>query len=308
MTSRTTSAPAPGTAPSDASEEQDLLIQFDDLDQQHDASMLAMWAFLATEVLFFGGLIMAYVVYRTIYRETFAEASHHLNVVMGGVNTVVLLVSSLTMALAVRSAQLKRRSHTVYFLVATMFFGTGFLVVKGFEYYAEYQENLIPFINFVWEEHHDDEDGHGEATTAAATPGAETPAAEHAGDPHAANATTASASASPSGRIDWQDPERKWVPSYADPTLDNYPMGDVSRTPEQRAKLFFVLYFFMTGLHGIHMIIGLVLVGTIATLVATKWFSGYGETPVEVTGLYWHFIDIVWVFLYPLLYLIDIHQ
>lgn len=284
MTSRTTSEPAPGTVPSD---DESLLIQFDDLDQQHDASMLAMWAFLATEVLFFGGLIMAYVVYRTIYRETFAEAGHHLNVILGGINTVVLLASSLTMALAVRAAQLKQRMNAVYFLIGTIIFGTGFLVIKGFEYYHEYEENLIPFINFVWEDHHDDEVAEGQHDTTSAP------------------ATT---SAARSTRSDWQDPELRKPSSFADPTIDSDPMGEVGSSPEQRAKLFFVLYFFMTGLHAIHLIIGIVLVGIIAALVATKWFSGFGETPIEVTGLYWHFIDVVWVFLYPLLYLVDIHR
>lgn len=288
MTSRTLSEPAPGIVPSD---DEDLLIQFDDLDQQHDASMLAMWSFLATEVLFFGGLIMAYVVYRTIYRDTFAAAAHHLDVTLGGINTVVLLASSLTMALAVRAAQLKQRMNAVYFLIATIVFGTGFLVIKGFEYYAEYKENLIPFINFVWEEDH-----HAEGAIASA----------ESGDAHS---TELSGSAPRvSGLSDWSDPElRRSTYSYEDSTLKRDALGDVGSNPEQRAKLFFVLYFFMTGLHALHLIIGIVLVGIIAALVGTKWFSGFGETPIEVTGLYWHFIDIVWVFLYPLLYLIDLH-
>ncbi len=270
---------------------------FENLDQQHEASMLGMWVFLATEVLFFGGLIMAYVVYRTIYHESFVAAGRRLDVVLGGINTVVLLTSSLTMALAVRSAQLRRRAMTVYMLIATMIFGAGFLVIKGFEYYAEYQEDLIPFINFHWEP---EEGEHG-----AAESGGETLTATEAGE---IEADTGKAVRPGVRRPDWFNPEMAEPPGVVDPVLDRYTGAEPRSLTESRARLFFVLYFFMTGLHAIHLIIGIILVGVIAALVGTSWFSGFGETQVEVTGLYWHFIDIVWVFLYPLLYLIDIHQ
>ncbi|HEV3163038.1 MAG TPA: cytochrome c oxidase subunit 3 [Isosphaeraceae bacterium] len=205
--------------------------QFDDLEQQHDATVLGMWAFLATEVMFFGGLITAFITYRTMAPQAFEEASRHLDVTLGGINTAVLLCSSLTMALAVNEAQRGQRRRVVLFLVLTMILGASFLGIKAVEYYHEYEHHLVPALNF------------------------------------------------------------------------SYTGADAGHV-----ELYFVLYFFMTGLHAIHLIIGIVLVGIIAVLVERQWFSGSGALPVEVTGLYWHFIDIVWVFLYPLLYLIDVHK
>jgi cytochrome c oxidase subunit III len=218
-----------------------LSIQFDDLEQQHDASNLGMWIFLATEVMFFGGLITAYVVYRALSPREFALASQHLNLWLGCLNTVVLLGSSLAMALAVRSAQLHRQRDLLWFLVITMALGTCFLGVKAVEYYHDYQEHLIPGLNFRMPE----------------------PVAEQS---------------------------------------DHLPLDP------GRFEMFFVLYFFMTGLHALHLIIGISLIGVMAFLVRRRWFAGSGETQIEVTGLYWHFVDIVWVFLYPLLYLIDVRS
>jgi cytochrome c oxidase subunit 3 len=218
-----------------------LMPQFDDLEQQQVASNLGMWMFLATEVMFFGGLIAAYVVYRALSPHEFALASRHLRLWMGCVNTVVLLGSSLAMAMAVRSAQLGRRRELIVFLLITMGLGLGFLGIKAVEYYLEYREFLIPGLNFRFPEH-------------------------------------------------------------------DAPSTDPSGLGAKRFELFFVLYFFMTGLHAFHLIVGIVLVGVMAYLVWRRWFSGGGETQIEVTGLYWHFVDVVWVFLYPLLYLIDIRS
>ncbi len=218
-----------------------LLVQFDDLEQQQHASNLGMWIFLATEVMFFGGLIAGYVVYRATSPHEFALASQHLKLWLGGVNTVVLLGSSLAMALAVRSAQLHRRHHLLLFLLITMALGTCFLGIKAVEYYLEYREDLVPALNF---------------------------------------------------RV----PERAFSDS-----------GALGLDP-RRFEMFFVLYFFMTGLHALHLIIGVTLIGVLALLVHRRWFSGTGETQIEVAGLYWHFVDVVWVFLYPLLYLIDVRS
>jgi cytochrome c oxidase subunit III len=225
----------------DAEIETILMPQFDDLEQQQVASNLGMWIFLATEVMFFGGLIAAYVVYRALSPHEFALASQHLKLWMGGINTVVLLGSSLAMAMAVRSAQLHRRRELILFLVLTMGLGLCFLGIKAVEYYQEYRESLIPGLNFR-------------------------------------------------------------LPEHAAPTSDPSDLG------AKRYEMFFVLYFFMTGLHAIHLIIGIVLVGVMASLVRRRWFSGGGESQIEVTGLYWHFVDVVWVFLYPLLYLIDVRS
>jgi cytochrome c oxidase subunit 3 len=224
-----------------AGDEPVLSHQFDDVDQQSEASALGMWLFLATEVMFFGGLLAAFAVYRTTSPLAVALASRHLNVPLGCLNTVVLLGSSLTMALAVRASRLRAHQPLLLWLGLTMALGMAFLGIKAVEYTEEYHEKLIPGWNFQVPEH------------------------------------------------DRSDVEQKAL-------------------NPRKMELFFVLYFFMTGLHGIHLIIGIALVGLMAYLSWRRWFSGGGATQIEVTGLYWHFIDIIWVFLYPLLYLIDVHR
>jgi cytochrome c oxidase subunit 3 len=252
--------------------------QYDDLGQQSLSATLCMWTFLATEVMFFSGLFLAFALYRSYYHKEFVEAASWLNVPLGGVNTVVLLTSSLTMAFAVRASQLRRRKEAVTLLLATMVLGAAFLGIKAVEWYHDYEEKLIPGINFQW---------HGPKPDRAAALAAEE--AEHPGEadlmPPAAPGTT---------------------PGLVSPNTDPSFRQEESRSPSsQRAQMFFVIYFFMTGLHAIHMIIGLAVVGVVAYLTWTGWASGAGSTHIEVTGLYWHFVDIVWVYLYPILYLID---
>jgi cytochrome c oxidase subunit 3 len=215
--------------------------QFDDVEQQSEASRLGMWVFLATEVMFFGGLLTAFAVYRTTSPEATALASRHLNVLLGGVNTAVLLTSSLTMAMAVRAAQLRMHRQLVICLLLTMVFGTGFLGIKAVEWTSDYHEKLIPGWNF------------------------EVPEGDQA-------------------------------------------LVQSEHIDPRRMEMFFVLYFFMTGLHAIHLIIGIALLGVMAYLSWKRWFSGGGAVQIEVAGLYWHFVDVIWVFLYPLLYLIDVHR
>ena len=204
--------------------------QFDDPEQQIDASTLGMWAFLATEVLFFGGLFAAYTIYRMVYSQAFSAASNHLDIVLGTVNTAVLISSSLTMVLAVHSARFWSRRTQVIFLLATLILGTIFLGIKGLEYAHKFHEHLIPGPDFQFKE--------------------------------------------------------------ADP---------------RHAAIFFSLYFAMTGLHAFHMIIG---AGLLIWLSLRAWrnaFSAAYYTPVEMVGLYWHFVDVVWIFLFPLLYLLGRH-
>jgi cytochrome c oxidase subunit 3 len=205
---------------------------FDDVDQQFEAARLGMWIFLATEVLFFGGMFTGYAHYRTEYPAAFIEGSTHLDVVLGTINTAVLLLSSFTMALAVRDAQTDHRKAGVALLVTTASLGIVFLSIKGYEYSVKFAEHHVPGPSFSLAEVHN-------------------------------------------------------------PAVIS---GNV--------ELFFSLYFGMTGLHALHMIIG---VGVVATICILSWrghFSSRYYTPVEITGLYWHFVDIVWVFLFPLLYLI----
>ena len=193
--------------------------------------MLGMWVFLATEVLMFGALFLGYSVYRSLYSATFAEASHHLDVFLGSVNTAVLLCSSLTMAIAVHSAQTGNKKALTRFLGFTIVLGVAFLGVKLYEYYHKFEEGLVPGVNFKW-----------------------------------------------------------------------------SGTDPGAADLFYLCYFIMTGLHAVHMVIGIGLMAVLILLARRGVFSGAYYTPVELSGLYWHFVDIVWVFLFPLLYLIDRSQ
>lgn len=200
--------------------------QFDDLEQQHEAARLGMWIFLATEVLFFGGLFLAYTVYRFLFPETFAAASRHTEVILGAANTAILLFSSTLMALAVRAAQLGRRGQLVWLLLGTAFLGVVFMGIKGLEYHQDFVDHLVPGAGFRWME------------------------------------------ANPGG-----------------------------------AEIFFWLYFAMTGLHAIHVTVGIVVMLVLVILAFRRRFDGGNYMPVEIAGLYWHFVDIVWVFLFPLLYL-----
>ena len=201
---------------------------FDTLEQQQHASTLGMWMFLLTEVLFFGGLFMAYILYRWLYGSAFSAASHELNIPLGAANTAVLIGSSLTMALAVRAAQTSQRKATAFFLLATLALGSVFLGVKVVEYADKFSHHLVPGEHFA----------------------------------------------------------------FHDAALKN------------GAEIYFSLYFAMTGLHATHMIIG---AGIILPIIYNAWRGRYDAhyyTPVELFGLYWHFVDIVWIFLFPLLYLI----
>jgi cytochrome c oxidase subunit 3 len=220
---------------------------FDDADQQFDAATLGMWAFLATEVLFFGGIFAAYALYRHWYLDAFVAGSHRLDVRLGIVNTGVLLMSSLMMALAVRAAQTDDRRGTTRFLVLTITLGLIFLSIKGYEYYHKFEQHLVPGSSFSL-------------------------AAEQESDTHSVPAGEAAA-------------------------------AGVRINPDH-VQLFFSCYFALTGLHAIHMIIGIALLTVLVILARRGAFSAEYFTPVEVTGLYWHFVDIVWVFLFPLLYLV----
>lgn len=221
-----------------------LLSHFDDLEQQHNASNLGMWCFLATEVMFFSGLIAAYTIYRALSPVEFHAASRHMNLWLGFFNTLVLLSSSLTMAMAVRESQLGNLDRVFRFLILTAALGTAFLGVKAVEYSIEINHHLFPGPHF---------------------------------------------------RIPAEDLTEMQELAAA----TNYDLVP------GRFQMMFVLYFFLTGVHAFHMIVGITIVLIMAWLVRRRWFSGYGTTQIEVMGLYWHFVDVVWVFLYPLLYLID---
>ena len=210
---------------------------FDNMEQQKEAGTLGMWAFLITEIMFFGGMFLAYILYRSKYPSDFAYASAHLNWKLGAVNTVVLIVSSLTMALAVYYSQVGNRKWLIICLLLTMALGTTFLVVKGFEYHEKYVTHHIPGFGFQWVE-----------ATGEPLPG----------DPN-------------------------------------------------HVQMFYWIYFAMTGVHGLHMIIGLGIMTVLVWMAARRRFTPEYHSPVEISGLYWHFVDIVWIFLFPLLYLLGAH-
>jgi cytochrome c oxidase subunit 3 len=257
--------------------------QFDDRIQQQEAAALGMWAFLATEVLFFGGLFLCYCVFRYRYPKMWDIGSHELDVVLGGVNTVILLTSSLTMALGVRAAQLGARKMITFWLTLTILCAFGFLVVKSFEYHHKWEESLIPGRHFqvppeVWEDHKD--------TVAAQTATAveRTPDAEVVFDPMGPNMGPTATN---------------------EETVARAPLTPVFSDDVRKLQLFFALYFAMTGLHAFHVIIGIALIAGLIFLNWKGWFTPKYATPVIMVGLYWHFVDIVWIFLYPLLYLMD---
>lgn len=203
---------------------------FDDAEQQHEASTLGMWAFLVTEIMFFGGMFLTYAVYRSVYPEVFAHASNHMDIVLGTVNTAVLIGSSLSVAMAVHAAHHSKPRALLHYLLVTIGLGAVFLGIKFIEYGHHFEAHLFPGWDFRYE--------------------------------------------------------------GADP---------------RHAAIFFSLYFTMTGMHAIHMIIG------IAIFLVLSWNAGRGRysnlyyTPVELSGLYWHFVDIVWIFLFPLFYLVGRH-
>ena len=206
-----------------------LQMQYDDPAQQRNAATLGMWTFLATEILFFGGLLCAYTVYRTRFPEAFSDGSRHLYLWIGVGNTAVLLTSSFTMALAVRAAQLRQGGRPIaVWIAATIVLGLSFLGIKAVEYALDYRDGTVPLLSFNL----------------------------------------------------WQ---------FSDP---------------RHTFLFLLFYFFLTLLHALHMIIGLVTLTLLGLQALRGRFDAGYHTPVAMVGLYWHFVDMVWIFLLPLLYLI----
>lgn len=196
---------------------------------EFDTSKFGMWVFLVTEIMLFGGLFIAYIIFRALYPDMFMEAHHQLNKVMGGINTVVLICSSLTMVLAVAMAQRNDQKKSMMYLTLTLLLAGVFLVIKYFEYSHKIHLGLLP-----------------------------------------------------GGYFD----------------------GSQAGLTHPKSKLFFSLYFLMTGLHGIHVLIGMGLIGWMLKRSAAGEFHSKFFFPLEMTGLYWHLVDLIWIYLFPLLYLI----
>ncbi len=204
---------------------------FVNLNQQYDASQLGMWAFLITEILFFGALFTGYTIYRMLYPTAFGIASGHLDITLGAINTAVLIASSLTMALAVHAGHTGNPKKIIKFLLLTILLGSVFLGIKAVEYSHKFHEHLVPGPHFGF-------------------------------------------------------------PLYTGPG----------------SELFFSFYFAMTGLHAFHMVVGIIGLFILVWMAHKGKFTEEYSTPVEMMGLYWHFVDIVWIFLFPLLYLVMRHH
>ena len=203
---------------------------FDDLEQQRDTAVLGMWVFLAAEMIFFGAIFLGFVEFRHSYPGDFAVASNHTKIILGTANTLILLTSSLSMALSVHAAQEGKSGRLIGFLAVTMALGSAFLGIKFLEYYLEYREGLVPGPRF---------------------------------------------------RLQGADP--------------------------RHAQLFFLCYFTMTGIHALHLLIGIGLLGFLAVKARAGRSTSENHNAVEVVGLYWHFVDVVWIFLFPILYLLGRH-
>ena len=225
---------------------------FENMEQQREAGTLGMWVFLVTEIMFFGALFLAYTLYRYKYPEAFAAASNHLDLRLGAINTVVLIFSSFTMAMAVYSTQVGKRRNSIICLLLTIVLGLTFLGIKAVEYHDKYRDSLIP------------------------------------------------------GQL---IPGRPFNPAVAKPgeEADEHKLHLPPGATVKNVEMFYWIYFAMTGMHALHMIIG---VGLLTVLTIMAWrgrFNPEYHAPIEISGLYWHFVDIVWIFLFPLLYLLGRH-
>ena len=200
---------------------------FSDIEQQRESSTTGIWVFIASEIMFFGALILAFSVYRFSYVQAFSEGAKELNVVLGAINTAVLFTSGLTMSLAAATNKMGAKFLTILFLLVTAVLGAVFLAIKGIEYHEDWTKGLFPGDGFRW-------------------------------------------------------------------TGPNSP----------QVLLFFLLYFIMTGFHALHLLVGIGLILVVAWLVLRGWIHEEHFMPLEVAGIYWHFVDMVWIFLFTLLYLL----
>ncbi|WP_432799044.1 cytochrome c oxidase subunit 3 [Poriferisphaera sp. WC338] len=305
---------------------------FDSPLQQYSSAKLGMWAFLATEVLMFGGLFCAYAVYRGTHPEVFLYAHHFLDTTLGATNTVVLLASSLTMAWAVRCAQLGQKWLLTVMLFLTLLGGVGFMGIKTVEYTSKYQHALWIGDTNAFYFKSDNYKNPGELEHAveygkahAATPPAE--GDEHAEaqvadavatdqlDEHAAETQThadataevsniTSASSAPAGLSATFAQVAGDAEAYEHPTKQPVQFEDL--TPRQRSLVsqFFQIYYLMTGLHGIHVLVGMALIFWLFVGSIKGIYNPRNYTRVDLIGLYWHIVDLIWIFLFPLLYLI----
>jgi cytochrome c oxidase subunit 3 len=224
---------------------------FENMEQQREAGTIGMWVFLVTEIMFFGGMFLAYTLYRSFYPAAFSSGSNHLDITLGTVNTAVLIFSSFTMAMAVYFTQVGKQRPQVICLILTLILGVTFLGIKAVEYKSKWDDHLIP------------------------------------------------------GRLFTGNPFNPVVAQHGDE--DPHKLHLLEGASVNQVQMFYWIYFAMTGMHALHMIIGAGLLTFLLIYSLKGRFGPEYHSPVEVIGLYWHFVDIVWIFLFPLLYLLGRH-
>ncbi|HEY0072669.1 MAG TPA: cytochrome c oxidase subunit 3 [Abditibacteriaceae bacterium] len=268
-----------------------LMHHFDDMGQQRESITIGMWTFLMTEIMMFTGLFFCYAFFRWKFYDAFLLGSQQLNITLGTGNTFVLLASSMTMAMAVHAAQVGNRKSLVGWMIGTLIFGGAFLGIKAVEWTADYDEGLVP--KYSW-----DATGQKWPTT------------------HKAHTT--SKEQKKEGLVpkySWDSTGQLWKTTHESDKAGKQQKvalreGEVYDYKHEKAvssdhvKMYFMLYFCMTGLHAIHMVAGMIILGIMTVMALNGVFGNGNDQPIEIFGLYWHFVDIVWVFLFPLLYLI----
>ena len=264
-------------------------------EQQFESSKLGMWLFLVTEILLFGGMFVAYAIYRAWYPELYAEASLQLDTVMGALNTLVLLASSLTVAWAIRGAQTDKQKVLFWNLIATVALAGTFMVVKYFEYTHKFELGIFPGKHFVYDEGTILVSGE-EAVALTISEVPETAALSD--DPAAGDLAAEAAGHEAAGDHTVEDEHAGGGEEHDAHGRE----GAIFSNP--RAGIFFSIYYVMTGIHGLHVLIGMIAISILAWQSRRGKYSSVYYTPVENVGLYWHVVDLVWIFLFPLLYLI----
>ena len=271
---------------------------FENADQQYQSAKLGMWIFLATEILFFGGLFVAYAVYRANHPEVFVFGHHFLDKNLGALNTVILICSSLTAAWAVRAAQLRQIGMLKLMIVLTMLCAFGFMGVKAVEYNSKWKHGLLWAGQY--DPHLDDHDAptHEEAD---AEVGVSEPAEMETAEPAEADAP-APANADPDRSA--IAPAAEGPPGLAAPEAEDAHDEEIVAEPAN-AQIYFSIYFLMTGLHGIHVLGGIGAFIWLLVCARRGDFDGGHFTRVDMVALYWHLVDLIWIYLFLLLYLID---
>ena len=285
---------------------QTVSMQYENIEQQNESYIVGMWSFLVTEIMFFGALFLIYTLYRILYFNTYLEAHQFLSVKWGTTNTLVLLISSWSMVMAVYNGQKGRRKGVLAFLTVTQICAAAFLGIKSIEYTSKFKEGLFPNARFDYalgltEHHKEMAESGGETKALSPRHDVAWRALEEARGGNEEARPSATFGVPPTG---FQNLAGTAVGSQIREARQAGSWSNFEREAN-KARLFFSIYFSMTGLHGVHIIIGMILMGALMYFYGTKHHCVDDYIPLEMIGLYWHFVDIVWIFLFPLMYLIS---